>query len=53
MHTVLKIETPDRNEYERYNMTQLLLYKRKKKDREEDEKGEITLIQILISIRYS
>ena len=27
--------------------------KKKKKDREEDEKGEIILIQLLISIRYS
>ena len=29
--TILKIETPDRNEYESYKMTQLLLYKKKKK----------------------
>ena len=55
MHTFLKIETPDCNEYERYknDPTATVQKKKKKKDREGDEKGELTLIQILISIRYS
>ena len=37
--TILKIETPDRTEYESYKMTHYYCTKKKKKI---DEKGEIT-----------
>ena len=38
MHTVLKIEMPDRNKYESYKMTQLLLYKKKTGKKTKKEK---------------